>query len=286
METTILKEINASKEALKKLSINLSDRRSLDYLLENFTEDELKKEFISFSKDFLISTLENEIELQKRYKRKLGTFDELIKYLIKNVCSKDQLRPAMCTAFYDKDQKNIVATDALILAALSIKNLPISDKIENITSYTGDVYLSNYCFNSFKIDKYGDILNEDLENKYPDYNAIYPEINYLDYPYFSINPLLFNGLKTLNKIAKKLRIKRMAVKLDCLENKAFLSLSLLVRYIDLHQKLYGNYSYIHFTRNSNNESSILYNIDLLSEFKLLIMPVYGHEFNECFDLNL
>jgi len=83
-----------------------------------------------------------------------------------------------------------------------------------------------------------------------------------------------------------LRIKRMAVKLECLENKSYLGLSNLVRYIELHQKLYGNYSYIHFTRNSNSESSMLYNVDLLDQFRLLIMPVYGHELNECFDLNL
>ncbi len=286
METTILTEINPISECFSKLSKNLSDRRSLDYLLENYDEDELKTELIKFSKDFLTSTLDNEIELQKRYKRKLGTFDELVKYLLKNICSKDQLRPAMNTVYYDKEQKNIVATDAHILAAMSLKNLPISDINENITSFAGDVFLSHYAFDSFKIDKYGDILNENLNDKYPKYKDILPELNYFDYSYFSINPLLFNGLKTLNKMAKKLRIKRMAVKLECLENKSYLGLSNLVRYIELHQKLYGNYSYIHFTRNSNSESSMLYNIDLLDQFRLLIMPVYGHDLNECFDLNL
>ena len=286
MENTILTEINPISDAFSKLANNLSDRKTLDYLLENFTEDELKTELVKFSKDFLISTLENEIELQKRYKRKLGTFDELIKYLIKNICSKDQLRPAMNAIYYDMEQKNIVATDAHILTAMSLKNLPISDINENITCFAGDVFLSKYAFDSFRLDKYGDILNETLSDKYPKYMNILPEVNYFDYPYFSINPLLFNGLKTLNKMAKKFRIQKMAVKLECLENKSFIGLSNLVRYIELHQKLYGNYSYIHFTRNSNSESSMLYNVDLLEQFRLLIMPVYGHESNEYFDINL
>lgn len=286
METTILTEINPIGDAFIKLANNLSDRKTLDYLLENFTEDELKTEFVKFSKDFLISTLENELELQKRYKRKLGTFDELIKYLIKNVCSKDQLRPAMNAVYYDMEQSNLVATDAHILAAMKLKNLPISDINENITCFAGDVFLSKYAFDSFRLDKYGDILNETLSDKYPKYMNILPELNYFDYSYFSINPLLFNGLKTLNKIAKKLRIQKMAVKLECLENKSFIGLSNLVRYIELHQKLYGNYSYIHFFRNSNSESSMLYNVCLLDQFRLLIMPVYGSESNEYFDINL
>ena len=286
METTILTEINPISDALSKLVNNLSDRKTLDYLLENFNEDELKTGLVKFSKYFLISTLENEIELQKRYKRKLGTFKDLIKYLIKNICSKDQLRPAMNAVYYDMEQKNLVATDAHILVSMKLKNLPISDINENITCFAGDVFLSKYSFDSFRLDKYGDILNETLSDKYPNYMQILPDVNYFDYPYFSINPLLFNGLKTLNKIAKKLRIQKMAVKLECLENKSFIGLSNLVRYIELHQKLYGNYSYIHFTRNSNSESSMLYNVDLLEQFRLLIMPVYGHESNEYFDINL
>jgi hypothetical protein len=286
METTILTEINPISDAFIRLANNLSDRKTLDYLLENFTEDELKTELVKFSKDFLISTLENEIELQKRYKRKLGTFQDLIKYLIKSICSKDPLRPAMNAVYFDDNQNNLVATDAHILVSMKLKNLPILDSSENIGSFAGGYFFRKYTYNSFKLDKYGDILNETLSDKYPNYMQILPDVNYFDYCYFSINPLLFNGLKTLNKIAKKLRIQKMAVKLECLENKSFIGLSNLVRYIELHQKLYGNYSYIHFTRNSNSESSMLYNVDLLEQFRLLIMPVYGSESNEYFDINL
>lgn len=286
MSNTILTEINPISDAFIKLANNLSDRKTLDYLLENFNEDELKTELVKFSKDFLTSTLENEIELQKRYKRKLGTFQDLIKYLIKSICSKDPLRPAMNAVYFDDNQNNLVATDAHILVSMKLKNLPILDSSENIGSFAGGYFFRKYTYNSFKLDKYGDILNETLSDKYPNYMQILPDVNYFDYCYFSINPLLFNGLKTLNKIAKKLRIQKMAVKLECLENKSFIGLSNLVRYIELHQKLYGNYSYIHFTRNSNSESSMLYNVDLLEQFRLLIMPVYGSELNECFDLNL
>ena len=146
METTILNEINPISDAFSKLANNLSDRKTLDYLLENFNEDELKTELVKFSKDFLISTLDNEIELQKRYKRKLGTFDELVKYLLKNICSKDPLRPAMNAVYYDMEQSNLVSTDAHILVAMSLKNLPISDINENITCFAGDVFLSKYSF--------------------------------------------------------------------------------------------------------------------------------------------
>lgn len=288
METTNLTEVNPIGDALSKLANNLSDRKTLDHLLENFNEDELKTGLVKFSKDFLISTLENELELQKRYKRKLGTFDELIKYLIKNICSKDQLRPAMNCVYYDKENSNLVATDAHILVSMKLKNLPILDTLDNICSIDGETnyFLYKCPENSFKLDKYGDIINEDLNAQFPNYRDILPDVNYSDYSYFSINPLLFNGLKTLNKMAKKLKIQKMAVKLECLENKSFIGLSNLVRYIELHQKLYGNYSYIHFFRNSNSESSMLYNVCLLDQFRLLIMPVYGHGSNEYFDINL
>jgi hypothetical protein len=74
-----------------------------------------------------------------------------------------------------------------------------------------------------------------------------------------------------------------------LENKAFLNLSLLCRYIDLHQKIYGNYSYMCFTRNTNNESTALYNVnvDICGIARLLIMPIIIDESQtSVLDLNL
>lgn len=288
METTISTTINPITEAFSKLAKNLSDKRSLDYLVENFNDEELKTELIKFSKEFLISTVENEILAQKRYKRKLGTFEDLIKYLLKNVCSKDQLRPAMNSVYYDKEKSNLVATDAYILTILPLKKLPILDTLDNICSIDGK---SNYFLykcpeNSFKLDKYGDILYENLNAKYPDYNAVYPTENYLDYPYFSINPLLFNGLKTINKIAKKLKIVRFAIKLSCLENKAFINLSLLIRAIEVHQKIKGNYADLTFTRNGNEIGKALYNVDLFNDFKFLVMPIIIEESDENLTLDL
>ena len=288
METTILTTINPITEAFSKLVKSLGDRKTLDYLLENYDEETLKTELVNFSKTYLLSTVENEILAQKRYKRKLGTFEDLIKYLLKNVCSKDQLRPAMNSVYYDKDKSNLVATDAYILTILPIEKLPISDRLDNICSIDGktNYFLYKCPENSFKLDKYGDILFEDLNNKYPDYNAVYPTENYLDYSYFSINPLLFNGLKTINKIAKKLKIVRFAIKLSCLENKAFINLSLLIRAIDLHQKIKGNYEYLTFTRNGNEIGKALYNVDFSNEFKLLLMPIIIEESDEISTLDL
>jgi hypothetical protein len=289
METTILTEINPISYALGKLANNVSDRRYLDYLLENYDQDELKTELIKFSKDFLLSTVQSEIAAQKRYKRKLCTFDELVKYLLKNVCSKDQLRPQMNAVYYDKEQSNLVSTDAYILTILPLKKLPISDIAENVEGFlkNNDLsYLIKYTENSFKLDKYGDILNQDLDAKYPNYKAVYPTENYLDYPYFSINPLLFNGLKTLNKIAKKLKIVKFPIKLSCLENKAFINLDLLIRAIDLHQKIKGNYEYLTFTRNGNEIAKILYNLDLSNDFKFLVMPIIVEESEENLTLDL
>lgn len=289
METTILTDINPITEALSKLANNLSDRRSLDYLLENFTEEELKTELVKFSKNYLLSTVKSEISAQKRYKRKLGTFEDLIKYLLKNVCSKDQLRPQMNSVYYDKENSNIIATDAYILTILPLKKLPISDIPENVSRFLYDddfSYLIKYTENSFKLDKYGDILNEDLGRKYPDYNAVYPVENYLDYPYFSINPLLFNGLKTINRIAKKLKIVRFAIKLSCLENKAFINLDLLIRAIEVHQKIKGNYEYLTFTRNGNEIGKALYSVDFCNNFKFLVMPIIVEESDEKLTLDL
>lgn len=288
METTTLTEVNPIAQALSKLANNLSDRRSIDYLLENFTDDELKTELIKFSKDYLLSTVQNEIAAQKRYKRKLGTFEDLIKYLLKNVCSKDPLRPQMNCVYYDKENSNLVATDAYILTVLPLKKLPISNTLDNICSIDGQTnyFLYKYTENSFKLDKYGDIINEDLCYNYVNYNGVYPKENYLDYPYFSINPLLFNGLKTLNRIAKKLKIVRFTVKLSCLENKSFINLELLIRAIEVHQKIKGNYEYLTFTRNSNNINEPLYNVDLCNDFKFLLMPIIVHESDEIYTLDV
>ena len=288
MTTTILTTFNPITEAFSKLANNLSDRRSLDFLVENFTDEELKTQLIKFSKNYLLSTVKSEIAAQKRYKRKLGTFDELIKYLLKNVCSKDQLRPQMNSVYYDKENSNLVATDAYILTILPLKKLPISDIAENVARFLNDDFsqLIKYTENSFKIDKYGDILNEDLGRKYPDYKAVYPVENYLDYPYFSVNPLLFNGLKTLNRMAKKLKIVRFPIKLSCLENKAFINLDLLIRAIELHQKIKGNYEYLTFTRNGNEINKALYNVDFGNNFKFLVMPIIVEESDEKLTLDL
>jgi hypothetical protein len=273
MTISNLTSINPITAAFQALAKNAADRKAYDFLVENYDADLIKSELINFSKNYLLSTVQSEIEASKRYKRKLMTFEELLKYLVKNVCSKDDLRPAMNSVYYDKENNNLAATDAHILIKLPIKNLPISDKLDNITSFAGDISLSNYCFNSFKLDKYNDLINEEISNKYPDYNAVLPQENYTDFSFFGINPYLFNGLKVINKIAKKFKIVQFPIKLSCLENKAFLNLSLLCRYIDLHQKIYGNYTYMCFTRNTNNTGTMLYNVDYCGTARLLIMPI-------------
>lgn len=286
METTVLTEFNPIAQALSKLSINLSDRRSIDYLLENFTDDELKTELVKFSRDYLLSTVQTEIAAQKRYKRKLGTFEDLIKYLLKNVCSKDPFRPQMSSVYYDKNFNSLVATDAYILTVLPLKKLPVSDSSDHVACLLDDYYLRKYRENSFKLDKYGDIINEDLGCNYVNYKGVYPVENYLDHPYFSINPLLFNGLKTINRIAKKLKIIRFTVKLSCLENKSFVNLELLIRAIEVHQKIKGNYEYLTFTRNGNNINDPLYNVDLCNDFKFLLMPIIVHDSDEIYTLDV
>ncbi len=288
METSISTTINPIAQALSKLANNLSDRRSLDYLLENYDEETLKIELVNFSKTYLISTVQDEIQSMKKYKRKLSTFEDLVKYLVKNVCSKDAFRPAMCKVYNDQKKGNLVATDAHILACLPLKNLPISDKLDNICKEDLNDYHRIYSYpeNSFKLDKYGDLVNEDLQDKYPEYMQILPETNYLDYPYFSINPYLFNGLKTISKIAKKLKIDVFFIKLSCLEYSAYLNLSLLVRYIVLHQKLYGNYAFLALTRNGYDGNKCLYNVDITENFRLLIMPCIKTDEDIFLDLDL
>ena len=287
MTNAILTAINPITAAFQALAKNAADKKAYDFLVENYDADLIKSELINFSKNYLLSTVQSEIEASKRYKRKLMTFEELVKYLVKNVCSKDDLRPAMNSVYYDQENNNLAATDAHILIKLPIKNLPISDKIENITSFAGDISLSNYCFNSFKLDKYNDLINEEICNKYPDYEAVLPKENYTDFSFFGISPYLFNGLKVINKIAKKFKIVQFPIKLSCLENKAFLNLSLLCRYIDLHQKIYGNYTYMCFTRNTNNTGTMLYNVDYCGTARLLIMPIIIDESEtSILDLNL
>ena len=288
METTILTTINPITEAFSKLAKSLGDRKSLDYLLENYDQETLKTELVKFSKTYLLSTVQSEIESMKKYKRKLSTFDELVKYLIKNVCTKDGLRPEMCKVYNDQKKGNLVATDAHILACLPLQNLPICDTLDNICKEDLQDYHRIYSYpeNSFKLDKYGDIVNEDLQDKYPDYMQILPEANYLDYPYFSINPYLFNGLKTISKIAKKLKIDIFMIRLNCLEYSAYLNLSLLVRYIDLHQKLYGNYAFLALTRNGYDGNKCLYNVDITEKYRLLLMPCIKTDEDIFLDLDL
>jgi hypothetical protein len=288
METTILTTVNPITEAFQKLAKSLGDRKSLDYLIENYDQETLKKELVYFSKSYLISTVQSEIESMNKYKRKLSTFEDLVKYLLKNICSKDQLRPAMCKVYNDQKNGNLVATDAHILAWLPLQNLPINDFLDNICKEDLQDYYKIYSYseNSFKLDKYGDIVNEDMDNRYPDYKAVFPIPNLIDYPYFSINPYLFNGLKTISKIAKKLKINILMVKLSCLEYNTYLNISLLVRYIDLHQKLYGNYSFLALTRNGYEEGKALYNVDISGKYKLLLMPCIKSDEENILDLDL
>jgi hypothetical protein len=288
METTILTTVNPITEAFQKLAKSLGDRKSLDYLIENYDQETLKKELVYFSKSYLISTVQSEIESMNKYKRKLSTFEDLVKYLLKNICSKDQLRPAMCKVYNDQKNGNLVATDAHILAWLPLQNLPINDFLDNICKEDLEDYYKIYSYseNSFKLDKYGDIVNEDMDNRYPDYKAVFPEANLLDYPYFSINPYLFNGLKTISKIAKKLKINILMVKLSCLEYNTYINISLLVRYIDLHQKLYGNYTFLALTRNGYEEAKALYNVDISGKYKLLLMPCIKSDEENILDLDL
>jgi hypothetical protein len=288
MTISNLTSINPITAAFQALAKNSADRKAYDFLVENYDADLIKSELINFSKNYLLSTVQSEIEASKKYKRKLITFEDLVKYLIKNVCSKDDLRPAMNSVYYDQENNNLAATDALILIKLPIKNLPISDRLDNICSIDNiDYTLYNYQQNSFKLDKYSDLINEEICNKYPDYNAVLPQENYRDFSFFGINPYLFNGLKVINKIAKKFKIVQFPIMLSCLENKAFLNLSLLCRYIDLHQKIYGNYTYMCFTRNTNNESTMLYNVDYCGTARLLIMPsIINESETKVLDLNL
>jgi hypothetical protein len=288
METTILTTVNPITEAFQKLAKSLGDRKSLDYLIENYDQETLKRELVYFSKSYLISTVQTEIESMNKYKRKLSTFEDLVKYLLKNICTKDNLRPAMCKIYNDQKNGNLVATDAHILAWLPLQNLPINDFLDNICKEDLEDYYKIYSYseNSFKLDKYGDIVNEDMDNRYPDYKAVFPEANLLDYPYFSINPYLFNGLKTISKIAKKLKINILMVKLSCLEYNTYINISLLVRYIDLHQKLYGNYSFLALTRNGYEEGKALYNVDISGKYKLLLMPCIKSDEENILNLDL
>jgi hypothetical protein len=288
MTNSILTEINPITAAFQSLAKNTADRKAYDFLVENYDADLIKSELINFSKNYLLSTVQSEIEASKKYKRKLMTFEDLVKYLVKNVCSKDDLRPAMNSVYYDQQNNNLVSTDAHILIKLPIKYLPISDKLDNIYSIDNIEYkLLKYQQNSFKLDKYNDLINEEICNKYPDYEAVLPHENYTDFSFFGINPYLFNGLKVINKIAKKFKIVQFPIMLSCLENKAFLNLSLLCRYIDLHQKIYGNYTYMCFTRNTNNTGTMLYNVDYCETARLLIMPIIIDESDtSVLDLNL
>jgi hypothetical protein len=196
MTSSILTAINPITAAFQALAKNIADRKAYDFLVENYNDDVIKSELIYFSKTYLLSTVQSEIEASKKYKRKLMTFEDLVKYLIKNVCSKDKLRPAMNSVYYDQENNNLAATDAHILLKLPIKNLPISDRLDNIYSVDAEKYsLLKYQQNSFKLDKYNDLINEEICNKYPDYNTVLPQENYTDFSFFGINPYLFNGLK-------------------------------------------------------------------------------------------
>ena len=54
METTILTTVNPITEAFQKLAKSLGDRKSLDYLIENYDQETLKRELVYFSKNYLI----------------------------------------------------------------------------------------------------------------------------------------------------------------------------------------------------------------------------------------
>jgi hypothetical protein len=56
---TAINPITAAFEALVK---NAADRKAYDFLVENYEADLIKSELINFSKTYLLSTVQSEIE--------------------------------------------------------------------------------------------------------------------------------------------------------------------------------------------------------------------------------
>jgi len=280
MQTIEKTELEKIGQAFQDLAKSTANRKAADFLTENLSEEDLKKELLNFTPNYLLSTVLTEIKGLNKYTFKKPTFEELIKYLIKNVCSKDPLREAMNSVRNDKENRNIIATDAYLLAYLPYNT--IYKHINNVD----DIDIPE---NAFKLDKYGDLENFEDSNNYANYLAVFPEKNYDSADWFYINPYLFAGLKTINKIAKKLKVKNLAVKLTSLNSFAFIELNLLCRYIDLHQYLYGKYTYINLARNGSGlNSSCLYNVDYNNTANLLLMPlIYRSDiYNDFINLEL
>jgi len=271
MQTIEKTEIDKIAQAFQDLAKSTANRKAADYLTENLSEEELKKELVNFTPDYLLSTVLTEIKGLNKYTFKKPTFEDLIKYLIKNICSKDTLRPAMNSVRNDKENRNIIATDCYLLAYL-----PYNTIYKHINN-TADLDIP---FNALKLDKYGDLENFEDGNNYPNYLAVYPEKNYDAADLFNITPYLITGLKTINKIAKKLKVKNLTVKLtasrsESLNSFVYVELNLLCRYIELHQYLYGKYTYINLAKNGGGlSSSALYNVDFNNTANLILMPLY------------
>lgn len=270
-------------EDLSKLFINANCKKTLDKIFYSYSEDEIKEAFYFLSSDYLLTTVQTEQQNAKKQKtRKLLTLDQWIKYLCKNICTKDDLKYSMKYVYNDIENGKMVATDAHILYVQNYSDFDenISDYSEQIHTLVNNAYLVKYVNDSFILDKYGDIINDKLDCKYPNYENILPERNYFDGPYFFISELLFNGIKKLQTVAKKLRFKNVAVKLPiCFDKYHFVDLFKLCKYIDLHVQIYGVNTAICLTRNGG-EHSALYNVDFRFKSMLLLMGITMDEISK------
>lgn len=235
-------EINNISELFERI-LNKPADKAIKYYLQNcsYSEEEIEEKFYNYFENFNF----NPEKLPTKFK---GLFDK-IEYLLKNICSKDDLRPAMKRVYSDKENNNLVATDAFIMY------------------YTNEykTELDETCF--FYKDKLNNLIIEDKEeHKYPKYLDVIPCEDDLEY-FFYLDITLMQKVIKLAKIAKVLNIEIPRVNINNITFNLYI-LSKLCQLI-----LKENITFINFGYRSKSSACI----SVMSENTYLIMPIRHEE---------
>jgi hypothetical protein len=159
----------------------------------------IKKEFFEEANlyNFLNERLKD-LEIKPKRATKFKNFEAMIRSGIKSLAGKDDFRPAMMTAYFCFDRKEIAFTDAHKLVVIPAPDL----------EFTEDTY--------FSVDKLKNLVaqnEEDFGNKFPRYYQVIPELadeNAFD---VDITQRDIDVMRKFVEVCKLLGMKHMKVKI-------------------------------------------------------------------------
>jgi len=159
----------------------------------------IKKEF--FEEENLYNFLNErlkDLEIKPKRATKFKNFEAMIRSGLKSLAGKDEFRPAMMTAYFCFDRKEIAITDAHKMVVILAPDL----------EFTEDTY--------FSVDKLKNLIaqnEEDFGNKFPRYYNVIPELSDDNAFDVDITQRDIDVMRKFVEVCKLLGMKHMKVKI-------------------------------------------------------------------------